>query len=75
VLDEDCVAIMTRVLVGLLHLESGTKCLFLLIVVCVNLWNECVHCNMGGYTDFIFHVDHGALSTGLFFFLGEWGGR
>ena len=50
-------------------------CSFLLIVVCVNLWNECALSNMGCYTYFIFQVDGGALCSGLFFCLGEWGGK
>jgi hypothetical protein len=51
-------------------------CFFLfLLVVCVNLWNGCVLCNVEQYTDFLFHVDGVALCLGQFFCLAEWGGK
>ena len=44
------VDIMSPVVVGLVHLKCGTMCFSFLIVLCVNLRNMCVLCNVERYT-------------------------
>ena len=66
--------IMSRNVAGLRGLIALVIWYNVFILVCVNLWNECFFCNMGRYTDPIFHVDGGVLCLGCFSTMGEWGG-
>ena len=58
---------------GLIAIVIWYNVFILLYFGVCDLWNECVFCNMGHYTDSTFHVDGGALCLGLIFYNGRVG--